>query len=105
MECMRGITAANNADFISCDRTSDCKCAMRFGEGNTLFGHTDTCSGSDSVPDSCFCVALTQDQSEEITDVLVAFGETSCIVVSEATEQAAKLSKLAGKGLKAKEAK
>jgi hypothetical protein len=105
MECMRGINAANNANIIPCDRASDCKCAERLGEGNTPFGYTETCSGSDSVPDSCLCVALTQDQSEEITDALIAFGETTCIVVNEAAEQAAKLFKLAGKVSKAKEAK
>jgi hypothetical protein len=61
MQCMRGITVANNADIIPCDRASDCKCAERFGDGNTPLGYTETCSSSDSAPDSCLCVALTQD--------------------------------------------
>jgi hypothetical protein len=105
MECIRGINEANNADIIPCDRASDCKCAERLGEGNTPFGYTETCSGSDSIPDSCLCVALTQDASEEITDALIAFGETTCIVVNEAAEAAAKTMKLAGKVAKQTEVK
>jgi hypothetical protein len=105
MECMRAINAANDANIIPCDRASDCKCVERLDEGSTPFGYTETCSSSDSVPDSCLCVALTQHRSEKVTDVLIAFGETSCIVANEAAEQAAKLFKLAGKVLKAREAK
>jgi len=105
VECMRGINQANNADIIPCDRASDCKCAERLGEGNTPFGYTETCSGSSTIPSSCLCVALTEEASTEITDALIAFGETTCIVVNEAAEAEAKLLKLAGKVSKQKEVK
>jgi len=105
VSCMRSINAANNADIIPCDRASDCKCAERLGEGNTPFGYTETCSGSDTVPSSCLCVALTEQASNEITDTLIAIGETTCMVVNEAAEAEAKLLKLAGKVSKEKEVK
>jgi hypothetical protein len=105
MECMRGINQANNADIIPCDRASDCKCAERLGEGNTPFGYSETCSGSSTIPSSCLCVALTEQASTEITDALIAFGETACIVVNEAAQAEAKLLKLAGKVTMQKELK
>jgi hypothetical protein len=105
VECMRSINEENNADIIPCDRASDCKCAERLGEGNTPFGYTETCSGSSTIPSSCLCVALTEEASKDITDALIRFGETTCMVVNEAAEAAAKLLKLAGKVSKQTELK
>jgi len=105
VSCMRSINAANNAGIIPCDKASDCKCAERLGEGNTPFGYSETCSGSDTIPSSCLCVALTEQASKEITDTLIAIGETTCMVVNEAAEAEAKLLKLAGKVSKQKEVK
>jgi hypothetical protein len=105
VECMRSINEANNADIIYCDRASDCQCADRLGAGNTPFGYTETCSGSSTVPSSCLCVALTEEDSKEITDGLIAFGETTCMVVNEAAQAAAKLMSLAGKVSKQTELK
>jgi hypothetical protein len=105
MSCMRSINEANNADIIPCDRASDCKCAERLGEGNTPFGYTETCSGSDTIPSSCLCVALTEEGSKEITDGLIRFGEVTCMVVNEAAEAAAKLLKIGAKVSKQTELK
>jgi hypothetical protein len=105
MECMRSINVANNADIIPCDRASDCKCGERLGPSNTPFGYTETCSGSSSVPNSCMCVALTEEASDDITQGLIAFGEVTCMVVNEAAAMEAKLLKLTGKVSKMPEMK